>query len=336
MLVTPYPPCYDTAVGWLVKAPARFLLVFLLIWALIALLLVIDILGSRDADQLAGSLATAETIGYALFVGLLPTLLLTLALQLMKLRRSSDHPVTVRVVYLLLSGAILLGGFQVLGESYGSFAGRLSAVGLDLEGDAIYRSEERSLYVSEVQTLRLGNVVLVPRSFGDRMELVADAAYLPGPDREVVQLPGIEKPFALREAYGGPWGGPRSSPVFGALVEDVSRLTEDLLRFPPRSRGFFLRIGGILLFVVTAWVLLRLTRWPLFNAFFFLLTLRGMLRLPGVLATPVARELLQGYLGPELLSDASYVVFLGLSALFVLINVLLPGLSHWERETLDG
>ncbi len=336
MLVTPYPPCYDTAVRWLVKAPARFLLVFLLIWALIALLLVIDVLGSRDVDQLAGSLLIAETTGYALFVGLLPALLLTLALQLMKLRRSSDHPVGVRVVFFLLSGAILLGGFQVLGESYRGLAGRLSTVGLDLEGDAIYRSEERSLYVSEVQTLRLRNVVVVPRSFGDRMELVADAVYLPGPDREIVQLPGIEKPFALQEAYGGPWGGPRSSSVFGALAEDVNRLTEDLLRFAPLSSGSLLRIGGVLLFIVTAWVFLRLTRWPLFNAFLFLLTLRGMLRLPGALATPAARELLQAYLGPELLSDASYVVFLGLSGLFVLINLLLPGLSHWERETLDG
>jgi hypothetical protein len=336
LLVTPYPPCYDTAVGWLVKAPARFLLVFLLIWALIALLLVIDVLGTRDVDQLVGSLPIAATTQYALFAGLLPALLLTLVLQLMTLRRSSDHPVTLRVLLFLLSGAILIGGFQILGDSYQGFAGRLAEVGLDLDGDAIYRSEERSLYVSEVQTLRLRNVVLVPRSFGDRMELVGEARYLPGPDREVAQLPGIEEPFSLRDAYGGPWRGPRSSSVFGALLEDFSRLTEDLLRFPPLSRGFLLRIGGVLLVFVTAWVFLRLTRWPLFNAFLFLLTLRGALWLPRALTGPSAQELLQGYLAPELLSEASYVVLLGLSGLFVLINLLLPGLSHWERETLDG
>lgn len=336
MLVTPYPPCYHTAVGWLAKAPARFLLVFLLIWALIALLLVIDILASRDVDQLAGTLAIAETTRYAAFVGLLPAILLTLALQLMTLRRSSDHPVGVRFVLLLLSGAILLGGFQVFRDAHRDVAGRLSSVGFDVEEDAIYRSEERSLYVSEVQTLRLSNVVLVPRSYADQMELVTEARHLPGPDREYVQLPGIEEPFSLREAYGGPWRGPRSSSVFGALIEDLHRPIEDLLPFPPLSRGFLLRIGGMLLFVVTAWVFLRLTRWPLFNAFLFLLSLRGMLWVPRALRSPLARDLLQARLGPELLSEVSYLLLLGLSGFFVLINLLLPGLSHWERETLDG
>lgn len=322
--------------GWLVKAPARFLLVFLLIWALIALLLVVDILGTHDVDQLAGTLPVAETTQYALFVGLLPALFLSLALQLMTLRRSSDHPVSVRVVLFLLSGAILLGGFGVLGQSYRGFAGRLATIGLDLDGEAIYRGEERSLYVSEVQTLRLRNVVQVPRSFGNQMELVREARYLPGPDREVVQLPGIDEPFFLREAYGGPWRGPRSSSIFRSLVGDFSRLSGDLLRFPPLSRGFLLRIGAVLFFVATAWVFIRLTRWPLFNAFLFLLSLRGMLWLPRALGSPVAREIFQTYLGPELLADSSYIVLLGLSALFLLINLLLPGLSHWERETLDG
>ncbi len=327
MLVTPYPPCYHTAVGWLAKAPARFLLIFLLVWALIALFVVIDVLATRDVDQLAGTLPVSETLVLALFLALTPAVLLTLALQLMTLRRSQDHPISVRILFFFLAGAIFVGGFHQLGGFYRGFAPRLASVGLDLEDSALYRSGDGSLFVSETQTLRLRNVVVVPRSFGEPMELVAEARHLPGPDREIVQLPGSADPFSVREAYGGPWRGPRKSAAFVGLIEDLQRMTEDLLRFPALSRGFVLRVAGILLFVVTGWVFLRLTRWPLFNAFLFLLALRGMLRIPQWLENPLVRETVP---------VEPYVLFLGLSGFFVLINLLLPGLSHWERETLDG
>ena len=336
MLVTPYPPCYHTAVGWLVKAPARFLLTFLLIWALVALVVVVDILATRDVDQLAGTLPVAETLVFALLLALTPAVLLTLALQLMTIRRSQDRPIVVRTLFFFLAGALLLGGFYLFGGSYRGFAGRLASVGLDVEGSALYRSGDGSLYVSETQTLRLRNVVFVPRGFGETMELTPETQHLPGPDREIGQLPGREGPFFLREAYGGPWRGPRKSIAFAGLVDDLTRLTEDLLRFPALSRGFLLRVSGMLLFVVTAWVFLRLTRWPLFNAFLFLLALRGMLWIPRGLENPVFREAAQAYLGPELFPVLPYTLFLGLSGLFVLVNLLLPGLSHWERETLDG
>lgn len=322
--------------GWLVKAPARFILSFLLVWALIALLLVIDTVAMRNLDAVAGSLSWSVTVYYALVAALLPSVLGALSLQLMTLRRSSDHPLALRAIFLALSMAILVAAVSVLGDPYREAESRLAAAGYTIRNETIYRFPGNSLYVDEVRGLRLQNVVLVPRDYGQPMDLVSEGRHLPGPERELIQLPQRGASLSLEEAYGGAWRGPDSSGAFSNLLANIRGLTEELLAYPPLSRDFLLRAGAILFFVVAAWVFLRLTRWPLFNVFLFLLVVRGLLWLPQALESSLAQELVASNLGPELMPVVPYVLFGGFGAFLLLINVLLPSLSHWERETLGG
>ena len=61
-----------------------------------------------------------------------------------------------------------------------------------------------------------------------------------------------------------------------------------------------------------------------------------MLWLPRALERPLAQELVASNLGPELMPVVPYVLLGGFGAFLLLINVLLPSLAHWERETLGG
>ena len=307
-----------------------------MVWALIALLLVIDTVATRNIDAAAGSLSWTVTVYYALLAALLPSVLAALSLQLMSLRRSSDHPLALRGIFLALSMVILVAGVSILGEPYKEAESRLAAAGYPIQDETIYRFSENAVYVDEVRGLGLQNVVLVPRDYGPLMDVVAEARHLPGPEREIIQLPEQDTTLNLGNAYGGAWRGPDSSSAFSNLLTDTRGITEELLAYQALSRDFLLRAGVILFFVVAAWVFLRLTRWPLFNVFLFLLVVRGMLWLPRALERPLAQELVASNLGPELMPVVPYVLLGGFGVFLLLINVLLPSLAHWERETLGG
>ncbi len=307
---------------------------FLVVWALIVLLVVIDVVATQDIAEVGRSEALMASFFVAALKGLLPAVLLTLLLMLVNLRRSSDHPTVLRLLFLTLSVILVSGGFALLGD----VAGRSEAVpdmtGYEIADDTLYRFAAETVYVSEVEGRNLRGVAVVYRDPQREARVVDRGSHLV--DSERIRVEGLERQLPLDEAHGGAWRGPEVSLAFRNMLSDLDGFGDELRDLEATSGAFVLRAAALLFFVTAAWVLVRLTRWPVFNVVLFLCVIRGALMIPRVVETELVTAVSRSVLGQDTIYLAPYLLLLVGGGLLLVVNALLPGLSHWERETLDA
>lgn len=86
------------------------------------------------------------------------------------------------------------------------------------------------------------------------------------------------------------------------------------------------------LYLVGCWTLVRLTRWPLFNAVFVLAALRFALWIVPAVQAGSLREMLVLAFGSTILPYASALVLAGAGIALFAVLVFLPSLDEWRRE----
>jgi hypothetical protein len=117
------------------------------------------------------------------------------------------------------------------------------------------------------------------------------------------------------------------------FLRDFRVMNDDLRVLLERAPGRFFVACFATLFLVTALlVLLRATRWPLFNVLLLVLAVRGCLLLYHVLAVDLAPTIARVIADPLLALLAPSVAFIVLGVLALLADILFVRADRWTAE----
>jgi hypothetical protein len=150
-----------------------------------------------------------------------------------------------------------------------------------------------------------------------------------------LQLAGT-KPATIRQEVR-----PAATPLFAAdwftdlFLRDFRVLTADLETLLGASFARFLFACFALIFLVSAsLVLLRITRWPLFNVLLLALAVRGYLLLYHALSVDLAPATARIVADPLLARLAPSAAFIALGVLLLLVDILFVPTERWSAEAL--
>ncbi len=258
------------------------------------------------------------------------------AVALFRLLQQRTSPVP-SLILLWVTLSVFLYGTLELTYRFASHTVAAEPTAQALPHGRLLRLPDAALYIDERtgETLRR---VLVRRQFDSadqpRFVLYPEARH--DPRAEVVVLPGEAEPLSLRELRDGPWAALDVPPAAASLMREAGWVSGRLRSgvAPPSVAGI-LSVLALSLAVTMSWTLVRLTRWPLFNAILTVSWLRLLLHFAAAPSDPALMELLReiislvgaptGYLYPAALALPG-LILLGL-------GVVLPSFQQWKRET---
>ena len=320
--------------------------------AFLALVLLISVvhgmaLWSRFYDPAAGGPPFADLLPLIMY-GIRPALLLGAVaaafLSLFRLLRlSGPAPFALSLLWVLLVASLLVA---------------VAAVELPLQwpqpaaqparapGTAVLlRSPQVALYIGRREGTQLRGVLLWRASAaqaGNRNGAAGFSVYPRAsydPMIEAIQFSAPPATVMLSDIQGGPWTIVEPPPLVSGMIKDVRRTVTPLSALARADRlAGVLTVAALALIIVMSWVVVRLTRWPLFNAILAISWLRLLLYLLPLSLDPAMLQVL-GRLLPFAGFSLSYLSALLLSAvglLLLAISVVMPSFSHWKREVNGG
>ena len=141
------------------------------------------------------------------------------------------------------------------------------------------------------------------------------------------KISGIEERLA---------GNPYFTDVFkvpeflGSFIGDLQKFNREMEKLYNASRYYFIFAVIVqVLFAVSCWSLLRISRWPLVNAFFSLVLIRGLFAFYGVWDTPVVQGKLS-FLGPGMVKDNIVSILL---LVFAFLLVFIDSIFMLSKRT---
>lgn len=284
-------------------------------------------------------ISPAELAPY-LAVGLQPTLLiaaivaaLSLLFRFLRLTHNPTAPLMALWITLAatLYAAVLVGDFTADRFPPRAPTPRVPAAG------TLLRLPHAAVYIDEAAGLELRRVLLWQETANPGFSLHLEAIYEPSTER--LYPLGSESGVPVFETINGQWTMFEPPPVLSRLITDLYR-TSAALGQARRTRpaAGYLTLLSLALIVTLSWVVVRLTRWPLFNAMLVLGWIRLLLRVAPVPLDPGFQQpLLQLVPMAEQLGEFLYPAVLAtVAVLLLLISIVTPSFDRWKREVRGG
>ena len=320
------------------RLPFVFLLVFLCSLVVLASLQLFAVWGLGDWPVRSFTLELAAArLPRTLFEVMLPAVLLSVVLLGFRMAR---RPISRLLGFLIVLGAgcvVLVTGLAVSHRAEAVVrrgATVPAAAAQVLPPGSFTAVGTRYVAPTEVKGGTLGpTVVLDPSKPAPRFALYRSGAATVKDGRVSLQLAGA-KPLSL----GGELR-PAATPLFAAdvftdyFLRDFRTMTADVERLLAASFPRFLFACFALLFLVSAsLVLLRLTRWPLFNVLLLVLAVRAYLLLYHLLAVDLAPSIGRVVADPLLRLLAPSAAFVVVGVLLLLVDILFVPADRWTVE----
>ena len=320
------------------RLPFVFLLVFLCSLAVLASLQLFAVWGLEDSGVRRFTLELAAAkLPRALFEVMLPAVLLSVVLLGFRMAR---RPISRLLGFLIVLGAgcgVLVTGLAVSHRAEAIVrrgAATPAAAAQVLPPGSFTAVGTRFVAPTEVKNGNLGpTVVLDPSKPAPRFSLYRSGAVTVNDGRVGLQLAGTRQ-LSVREQLR-----PAATPLFAAdaftdyFLRDFRTMTADVERLLGASFPRFLFACFALLFLVSAsLVLLRVTRWPLFNVLLLVLAVRAYLLLYHLLAVELAPAIGRVVADPLLRLLAPSAAFVVVGALLLLVDILFVPADRWTME----
>lgn len=267
-------------------------------------------------------------------------------LALFRLLRERVSPMTPLILLWITLSLLLYGGLTLTLHLERNGAPVASVAQAPPHG-RLLRLSHAAVYIGERTDERLQRVLVWRQSEGadgPRFVLYPEARY--DAASESILFPGDGEPLSLREMRDGPWPAQQAPAALASLMRDVQwisgRLRADLV--PPPVGGVLvglLTVVSLSFAVIMSWSLVRLTRWPLFNAIVAVCWLRLLLFLAALPSDPSITELVsdvklvgEAFGGLGTVTEYLYPAALALTGLLLLgLSIVLPSFAQWKRET---
>lgn len=254
----------------------------------------------------------------------IPAVSVAILLALFDILRVTERPAVPLITVTVLGAAFALATILLLDSD----ARAESPSPPTVAEQRVIRYDQVTLYVARQSGLQLGpGVIYDPRS---RPGFISFGEAVLMPESGELRIPRSARSFPLgrpQNAYPSMVAPP---PGLRPILEEVRTLNEILGRGGSSSVALTL---SVILYLVSCWTLIRLSRWPAFNAVLAVGAARALLWTFSAIENGLLRELAVAVLTSERLWLAQMLVVLGYSAVMILVGVLLPPLRDWKRET---
>lgn len=319
------------------RLPFVFLLIFLCVMVVLTSLQIFAGWGLEDWPVRSFTLELAAArLPRALFEVMLPAVLLSIVLLGFRMVRRPFSRLLAFLIVLGVSYAVLVNG---LIWSHRAESGVRQSTGTQAAARVLPPASFTAVgarYVAphSVTGDTLGPVLVVdPAAKPPHFTLYRSGTVSMKAGMASLQLVGA-KPLSLREEMK-----PASEPLFVTdrftelFLRDFQVMTDDLRGLLIQSPGRFLFACFAMLFLVaSSLVVLRITRWPLFNVLLLVLAVRAYLLLYHWLAVDLAPTVARIVSDPLLARLAPSAAFVVLGVLLLLVDVLFVPPDRWAAE----
>ncbi len=261
----------------------------------------------------------------------IPVTLLAAVLSLFAAVRAEAVPrVTMPALFALWTLTLFAGGFVL------AVVPPAASNPPVLPPQRIVRVETWRLY--PLRAVGTDPVPLVLHDERDRPAFQVRGARHPGPQAAVLELPGdprspIDLEGRIANSYPSMVRPPHHATRLRADIGETARL---LALDGPLAVPTILTLAAFAFFVLGCWTVVRLTRWPLFNAALALGCLRLALWIVPASRTGALRPVLIAALDSTILPIAPAVILTAIGLGLLAVLVFLPSYAEWRRETRGG
>jgi hypothetical protein len=204
-----------------------------------------------------------------------------------------------------------------------------------LEPEILYRAEPIGFYALERQGGSLAPVVVHDPGAEPEFRLLEQATHDARVDSLYMPEIGLTVELdTVRNAYWQAFLPPEGA---AALFEDVALASATFkAEFSHGTRHLLVHAWSLALVLVSTWVVVRLSRWPLLNIFLVLLAARGIFAAFSFVQTETMSDLMGVFLTEEQMHYLLPALFAAASLVLLLVLIVLPPFRQWKREVGSG
>ena len=323
-----------------VKEIVRLFVRFILSFAAAVVLIVAGIVAVRwvtfhDLSATLSGRLIAVLLSDAVGPAVVPSVVVAVLSCLFRLLRfSTARPVGLLMVF-ALAGAALTFGMIGAGEIALAFEDTSAESIRRLETDVLYRAEPFDFYAVDRSGAELGPVVVHDSGDTPAFRMLQSVVHDAGSD--VLLVSEMDTRVDLRSVRNAYWQAFVPPVGVAGVFEDARRAFSTFRAELSNGLPHLLLLSWTLaLVLVSAWVVVRLSRWPLLNILLVLVLARGIFAAFSFVQTETMRDLMEIFLSPQQMHFVLPVVFTAGSVVLMLILILLPPFREWKREVARG
>ncbi|WP_455381248.1 hypothetical protein [Salinispira pacifica] len=312
-----------------ILVPVRFVLVCLILTTIFVGIYTLTVLGQAyDPGHGVPPGVVSDRLMDGLRAVYPVSVLVSLLITLFSVLRLSRFRFPALLLLFLVGAGALVGGIRgielIRTDGTGpEHASVVPKVVYRFGGDFLYADRREGVSLLDVVVYRHGS----DPGFSFSPEALVD------PATGIVHISETGSDFRISDSessYAHMFSG---QPFISGLFRDVRRLSAALWNQQnPLAPSYLLLVGVVVLFVVSLWFLVRLTRWPLFNALAAFGGLRLLFLLYSFLQGSMFQEFMKAVVQPGYQRFVTTGVLLFVSVVLIVVNILLPPFDLWKRE----
>lgn len=252
---------------------------------------------------------------------------------LFSLLRRPDHRFVTRLVVFALAAVIFLAGglvIRMLGQGVTA-----PPAGVILEPQGYYHTGEGFLYLDAREGLTYRGGIRLRTGDAPRITPIRSARQ--DPEAGTVTIPATGERLALDGFNSVYWNETVPPDGFGGFFRSAADVGSAWIADASVSNLPYLAFGIVLMALcVSAWSIVRLSRWPLLNAILMILLIWGVVTVLSLDVTQVVVDLLGDGLPERVGEFLPHALLAALTVVFALINIFQPPFRQWQRNVAGG
>ncbi len=304
------------------RVAARFLLTILGALVVISLLgLVRRYVTGYTPD--GATIVVGRALLDALRGAVLPAVGASVILALFDVLRNAERPALPLLALFVLAAASAVAAVTFLGSP----SSDPSPVQPSIPSERVVQYEEILIYSLGRAGLQIGPGVVYDRTRRPGFQTFQEAVLLPQTDE--LRIPRIDATYQLGtplNAYPAMVDVPSG---IAPIMDEIATLNRILLAGDGPALVLALAVS---LYLVSCWTLVRLSRWPAFNAVLAVGAVRALIWTVAAIEQGPLTSLAIAVLTSARLWLAEVLIVGSYAAVLILVGVLLPPLRDWKRE----
>ncbi len=252
---------------------------------------------------------------------------------LFSLLRRPDHRFVTRLVVFVIGTVIFLAGgvvIRMLGQGVAA-----PPAGVVVEPQGYYHTGDGFLYLDAREGLTYRGGIRLQA--GDAPRITALRTVRQDPEAGTVTIPATEERLALGGFNSVYWNETVPPAGFGGFFRNAADVGRTWIADASVSNLPYLAFGIVLMALcLSAWSIVRLSRWPLLNAILMVLLIWGLVTVLSLDMNQVVADLLGDDLSEGVREFLPHALLASLAVVFAVINVFQPPFRQWQRNVAGG
>ncbi|MFP4484735.1 MAG: hypothetical protein ACLFO1_07750 [Spirochaetaceae bacterium] len=252
---------------------------------------------------------------------------------LFSLLRRIDHRFISRLVVFMLASVIFLsGGIVIRTIAQGIDE---PPPGVDIVPGRYYHTGDGFLYLGSREGLAYRGGVRLRTGDPPRMNVLGSARQ--DPRAGTLTIPATGERLNLGDFNSVYWNETAPPAEFRGFFRNAATISTAWIQDASVDSPSYLAFGIVLMALcMSSWSIVRISRWPLLNAFLVVLLMWGVVGLLSLDVRRVMFDLMGDGLPGTIRIYLPHVLLAALAVIFTLINIFQPPFRKWQRNVVGG